>query len=203
MPPKSLILIMILALGLSGCSDMKLSDFANVQPSLKIEEYFQGKTRAWGIFEDRFGNVRRQFTVDITGVMRDGVLTLDEQFLYADGERDQRIWTISKTGSNTYEGRADDIIGTATGEVRGNALNWRYHMNLAMGGTRLKVHFDDWMFLQPGGVLLNRARVSKFGIEIGEVTLSFQKVEDPTSREKLSRVSAGPSETVFAAAPNR
>ncbi|MBM3480321.1 MAG: DUF3833 domain-containing protein, partial [Alphaproteobacteria bacterium] len=37
------------------------------------------------------------------------------------------------------------------------------------------VDFDDWMFLQPGGVMLNRARVSKFGIAIGEVTLSFSR----------------------------
>jgi hypothetical protein len=39
------------------------------------------------------------------------------------------------------------------------------------------VHFNDWMFLQPSGVLLNRARVSKFGITIGEVTLAFMKAD--------------------------
>ncbi|MEW5755544.1 MAG: CIA30 family protein [Pseudomonadota bacterium] len=38
-----------------------------------------------------------------------------------------------------------------------------------------KVHFDDWMFLQPNGVLINRAKMSKFGIELGEVILFFQR----------------------------
>jgi hypothetical protein len=37
------------------------------------------------------------------------------------------------------------------------------------------VKFDDWMFLQPDGILMNRARVTKWGIAIGEVTLMFQR----------------------------
>jgi len=43
------------------------------------------------------------------------------------------------------------------------------------GDSSVDVHFDDWMFLQPDGVLLNRARVSKFGFTVGEVTLAFYK----------------------------
>ena len=48
-------------------------------------------------------------------------------------------------------------------------------IDLKMGDDLLRVRFDDWMFLQPDGVLLNRARVSKWGIEIGQVTLVFKK----------------------------
>ena len=72
-------------------------------------------------------------------------------------------------------GRADDVIGLAQGEVRGNALNWRYDMNLKVGESLWRVHFDDWMFLQSSGILLNRARISKLGIEIGTVTLAFMR----------------------------
>ena len=45
-----------------------------------------------------------------------------------------------------------------------------------MSGRTLAVHFDDWMYLQPDGVLLNRAYVSKWGIDIGSVTLAFKRV---------------------------
>jgi hypothetical protein len=31
------------------------------------------------------------------------------------------------------------------------------------------------MFLQSGGVMINRARLSKWGFDIGEVTLFFMK----------------------------
>ena len=43
---KKLVLIGILALTITGCSDMNLKDFAEKKPELKIEEYFLGKTSA-------------------------------------------------------------------------------------------------------------------------------------------------------------
>ena len=65
---KKLILIGILALTITGCSDMNLKDFAEKKPEFKIEEYFLGKTSANGLFIDRLGKVRRQFTVDMEGI---------------------------------------------------------------------------------------------------------------------------------------
>jgi hypothetical protein len=161
---------------ITGCGTMKPQDFAETEPRLVVEEYFAGQTRAWGLFEDRFGDLRRQFVVDIEGRWDGRELVLDEHFTYADGERDRRVWRIVKKDDHTYEGRADDVLGTATGVAYGNALNWRYDMDLKVGDNTWRVRFDDWMFLQPDGVLINRARVSKFGLEIGEVTLVFRKV---------------------------
>ena len=161
---------------------MKVSNFKNENPKFVLEEYFNGKTKAWGIFEDRFGNVKRQFTVDINGEWDGKTLILDEYFLFNDGEKSFRQWRITKKNNGTYEGQADDVIGTATGVSSGNTLNWVYTLNLKMSGDKsLNVKLDDWMFLQPGGVLLNRARMSKFGIEIGQITISFTK--QPKERE--------------------
>ena len=168
----SLILALIM---LSGCTSMEPTDFSNTKPVLRIEKYFAGHTRAWGIFEDRFGNLRRQFVVDIQGNWDGENLILDEKFRYSDGETDQRIWSIKKIDEHRYEGTAADVIGVAAGEAHGNALNWSYDMDMKVGEGTLRVHFNDWMYLQPSGVLVNRARVSKFGIEIGEVSLFFQK----------------------------
>ena len=162
---RSLILSAVILV--SGCSEMKPEDFQDTKPTLVIEKYFSGKTQASGIFEDRFGKVRRQFTVDIDGTWDGRELVLDETFEYSDNETDRRVWTIRKTGDSTYEGRADDVIGVAQGDASGNSLNWRYDMDLKVGDGTLRVHFNDWMFLQPTGVLVNRARVSKLGIEIG------------------------------------
>ena len=160
---------------LSGCSGMALDSFKDAKPELVLEDYFKGRTEAWGIFEDRFGKLRRQFKVTIDGTWDGKNLTLDERFKYDDGETDQRIWRITKLGKGKYEGAAADVIGIATGEASGNALNWRYDMDLKVGDGSFKVTFNDWMFLQSDGVLINRARVSKLGVEIGSVTLFFKK----------------------------
>ena len=50
----------------------------------------------------------------------------------------------------------------------------------------LRVKFDDWMFLQPAGVLLNRARMSKFGVELGVTTIAFMKPEQISGSETTS-----------------
>lgn len=176
---RTFLLCVLVGLGLAGCSaSMKPEDFAERQPRFVLEEYFEGKTKAWGMFHDRFGTLRREFVVDITGTWDGSTLTLDEEFDYADGEQDRRVWSIRKVDEHTYMGTAGDIIGTAQGRTFGNALNWIYDMNLKVGDSTWKVKFDDWMFLQPGGVLLNRATVSKLGFELGTITLSFSQVDD-------------------------
>lgn len=165
--------LIALTLCLAGCSAMKPDDFAKGEPPLTLEQYFTGHTKAWGLFEDRFGTVKRQFTVDIDGDWNGDTLTLNEHFVYNDGEKEERVWTIRKLGPDRYEGRAGDVIGTALGQSAGNALNWRYTLNLKVGDGHTHVDFDDWMFLQPGGVMINRAHVSKWGVEVGSVTLFF------------------------------
>ena len=157
---------------------MKPEDYAGREPRLLIEDYFAGKTKAWGLFQDRFGQVRRQFTVDIEGTWDGSRLTLVEDFTYDDGETEQRIWRIDKTGDHSYRGEADDVIGTASGKAFGNAMNWRYKLSLKVGEDRWTVQFDDWLFLLGDDVIVNRAEVSKFGIEIGQVTLVFRKEAD-------------------------
>lgn len=185
-----LLAVTISVLLLIGCTKMETTDFAGAEPRFVLEEYFAGKTRAWGLFEDRFGNVRRQFVVDIDGTWDGRELVLDERFAYSDGETDRRIWHIRKTDDHRYEGRADDVIGVAQGTAHGNALNWRYDMDLKINGFAVRVHFNDWMFLQSSDVMINRARVTKFGIELGEVTLVFM----PAPEGDAVQSSEGPSE---------
>jgi hypothetical protein len=163
---------------------MEIEDFEGQEPKLVLEEYFEGRTKAWGIFEDRFGNLKRQFVVDIVGTWDGETLVLDEDFVYADGETDRRVWTLTKTGENSYEGTADDVDGIARGRTAGNAFTWEYDIDLQVGDRTWNVHFEDWMFLQGDGVLVNRAYVSKWGIRVGSATIFFRKLDaaaDPSA----------------------
>jgi hypothetical protein len=168
----SLLLVPVL---LAGCSTMRLDEVAKSKPEFNLETYFSGKSRAWGLFQDRFGNVKRQFVVDIVGSRKGNQLELVEDFIYDDGERQRRVWRIERLPSGNYRGLADDVIGEAIGTAKGNALHWQYDLNLAVGDDSWEVTFDDWMFLQPDGTLLNRAEVSKLGFTIGTVFITFRK----------------------------
>tara|TARA_B100001564_G_scaffold306934_1_gene276604 strand:- start:110 stop:631 length:522 start_codon:yes stop_codon:yes gene_type:complete len=163
---------------LVSCSgDMNLNKYSNKEPLFTLEDYFLGKTEAWGLFHDRFGNLKRSFKVNIQGTLSGDELTLDEKFLYDDGEEEQRIWKIKILGNNKYSGTAEDVVGEALGESKGNALNWKYKLNLKVNDSTIKVDFDDWMFLQDRNILMNRAEVKKWGINIGVVTITFLKID--------------------------
>ena len=155
---------------------MNIEKFKGSQPLFTLEDYFEGKTEAWGMFHDRFGNLKRTFKVDITGTIESNTLTLDEKFLYDDGEQDSRVWTIKILGNNQYSGTASDVVGEATGISEGNALNWKYKLNLKVGDSTILVDFDDWMFLQDRNILMNRAEVKKWGLNIGVVSITFLKI---------------------------
>lgn len=166
-------LLVLLVLLLGGCASPAPSYYAAETPVLDLTRYFNGTVDAAGMFQDRSGKVVKRFTVTIDARWEGEVGTLDERFTYSDGSTERRVWTLRRTGPRTYSGTAADVIGEARGEVSGNALHWRYVLALPVDGRVIHVDFDDWMFLIDERTMLNRATMSKFGIRLGEVTLSF------------------------------
>lgn len=164
---------------LISCSSPQVSQYAAEKPTLDLSEYFSGTIDAYGIFTDRSGEVKKRFTVLIkanwTVIEGKKVGTLDESFEYSDGTKQKRVWTLTEQSPGSFIGRADDVVGDAQGLLAGNALNWTYTLALPVDDTIYNVQFNDWMYLLTPKVMLNKAKMSKFGIELGEVTLSFYK----------------------------
>lgn len=163
------------ALAASGCAGPSVNDYASEKPVLDLKQYFNGVVDAWGIFTDRSGKVVKRFTVVMHCKWDGDQGVLDEDFVYSDGTVQKRIWKLQHMGNGRYSGQADDVIGMADGQTRGNAFNWRYTLALPVGSQVWHVQFDDWMYLLDDKVMLNKAVMSKFGIFLGEVTLSFTR----------------------------
>jgi len=171
---------LLLALGLlAGCASPQVSDYAAEQPALDLRQYFKGTVDAYGVFTDRSGRVVKRFTVLMTcswqGPPGQETGVLDEVFSYSDGTTDRRIWTLKRAPDGRYTGTAADVLGAAFGEEKGNAFRWGYTLKLPVDGKVVAVQFDDWMYLMSDKVMLNKAVMSKFGIRLGEVTLTFVK----------------------------
>lgn len=160
-------------LTLAGCAGPQIGDYAREKPPLDLRTYFNGTLDAYGVFTDRSGKVVKRFTVVMRCTWNGDEGVLDEDFVYSDGTTQKRIWRLKHLGDGRYEGRADDVVGVAQGQVAGNAFRWGYTLALPVDGRVWNVQFDDWMYLLDDRVMLNKARMSKFGIFLGEVTLSF------------------------------
>lgn len=161
---------------LTACGSVDVDHYAREKPELELSSFFNGTIDAWGIFQKRDGAVARRFHVVIEASWKspqEGVL--DEQFTYSDGETQRRVWTLKRQPDGTWQGTADDVVGVATGKVAGNALRWTYVMRLPVDGKEYLVDFDDWMWQLDDSSMMNRSVMSKFGFDLGEVTLFFKK----------------------------
>jgi hypothetical protein len=172
-----LLIVLPLVLVLAACTGRpSLESPPMGGPDLALEEYFDGQLVAHGQFQDRFGEVRRRFKVDIDGTWDGETLTLVEDFVYEDNSTERRVWTLRKTGEDTWEGTAPGVQGLATGTERGDTFNWGYTIDLPVsGGETVRVTFDDWMWLLSDDRLLNIAYMERFGVKVGEVVIFFEK----------------------------
>ena len=171
----SLIICAFLITSCSNNSAMKPEDFKDKKPRLIIEEYLAGEVKAWGILQNRSGKVTRQFSATLNGKWDGAQLILDEIFNWDDGEIQNRQWKINKIDEHNYEGTAGDVVGKAKGFSYGPAFKFEYVLLVPVKGKEMKITFDDWIFMQDEKVAINRAKMTKFGIRVADLTVVFVK----------------------------
>ncbi len=169
------LLLVALVLGVASCASVDVARYADQQPALNLEHFFSQPVKAWGMFQKRNGEVAKRFEVNIVSRHEGNNLILDERFVYSDGTRQRRVWTLTPEGQGRWSGRADDVVGVAEGQVAGNTLHWRYRLNLPVDDSTYEMSMDDWMYLMDEDTLINRTSMSKFGVEVGQVTLFFRR----------------------------
>jgi len=164
-------LIMFLITFFAGCSGQTLKKYKNEKPTLNLRSFFNGNVKALGIVQNRSGEVISRFKADIKASWVGNVATLDEDFVYADDSTSKRIWKLTENSDGTYTGTAGDVIGKANGEVAGNTFLYSYTLSVPVNGTNYDIAIEDWMYLLDNKTLLGRSYMTKFGFDVGEVTL--------------------------------
>jgi hypothetical protein len=143
------------------------------RPAFSFDGYFTGPVRGYGVFQDRFSALRQEFTVDMEGAWQGDVFVLNEDFRFADGKASNRVWRVRKLPDGLYSATAGDIVGTAQGTPSQHGIRWRYVLKVPVGGREIAMRFDDRMFLQEDGVLINVSDARKFGLRLGRLAASF------------------------------
>jgi hypothetical protein len=168
-------LLLAMAFLLTACAGVDVDRYRGEKPALDLRRYFDGRVEGWGMFQDRSGAAIKRFHVVIDASWSGSTGTLDEHFRWSDGTTSRRVWTLTDLGDGRWRGTAGDVIGAADGQAVGSALRWRYVLDLPLEGRNVQVDMDDWMFMIDDKVMLNRTAMSKFGVHLGDVTLSFHK----------------------------
>lgn len=147
----------------------------NEAANFDLLTYFEGRTIASGVFEGRSGNLKRRFTVDITGRADGSSLILEEHFLFDDGERQERTWTLTRGNGQSFTGTCADAVSEASGGFGEGRAFLNSSLRLRVGKRQIVMQFEDVFYDTGNGTVLNRSTVSKWGIRLGQVLILFRK----------------------------
>ncbi|MDV7104909.1 DUF3833 domain-containing protein [Vibrio sp. TH_r3] len=172
---KKFILLTFVLL-LTACGNASLDEHKNTSPELKLEQFFNGELKAYGMLLDRSGNLTRRFEVKLLASWQGNKGEIKEWFEFDDGEKTTRTWRIEKLAENQYQGTAGDVVGIAQGTTEGSALYWQYDLNIPVDDEVYKIRLDDWMFLIDQNRLFNKTKLSKWGFDVGELILYIEKI---------------------------
>ena len=60
-----LLINLTIVLGLTACSQVQVTDYQDMQPAFKVEQFFEGQLTAHGVVKNRGGKVIRTFDATI------------------------------------------------------------------------------------------------------------------------------------------
>jgi Protein of unknown function (DUF3833) len=153
----------------------------NTVERFELPLFLAGTTKAWGIFEDRFGRLRRRFDVEIHGSWQGDVFRLDEKFLYDDGRVEQRVWLVKPVSPGRFDATCDDCIGVASGTYLDGQVHMSYAFRLRLPSRVINVDIDDRLYRINAYTAVNRSTVRKWGVRIGEISMFFERQPKPSS----------------------
>ena len=172
---RNICLLMALLGLLNACANVRVNDYRNNEPSLVLEQFFNGQLTAHGVIKNRGGKVTRYFNATIDAHWDQGVGTLAEYFWFNDGEEQSRQWTLMPTGNGRYIATAGDVIGEGDANLAGNSLFLDYVLRVPYNDGTVDVRIDDRMYLVNPHTLINESGMYKFGFKVGSIALVIIK----------------------------
>ena len=178
----------VLAVLLAGCSPrLEPAAFAGAEPRFAPERFFEGTVRSTGVIEDRSGGPTERVATESVGRREGDALVVVQTLTFGDGRRQERRWRLRRLDAHRYEATANDIVGTAHGQAHRDLYHHSFTLATEPGNPLKNVRFEQWMYLQPDGTMVNRTIVTKFGVIIAQVTEHFRRATDAQSSRRPHR----------------
>lgn len=172
------LLLGLAALPLAGCAATPAPP-ADPGPPITLVSAFEGRTNGRGHFRVWLTGDERRFTArlngTVTGPKGARTLTVVEDFIYDDGQKDRLTWVFREQGTGRWTGKREDTVGEATvieenGQIR---LTYTADFKSLSGVNRLG--FEDILYARPDGTIVNDAVVTRAGIAVASVRFLIRR----------------------------
>ena len=161
---------------LISCAPSDADIYSKNTPELTVQNYFNGSAQAYGVLQNWRGEQSRRFVVTLNGQWKnkqEGLL--HEEFVFDDGEKQSRDWTLTMVDAHHFTGTAHDVIGVAKGEQYGNTIHMQYVLQIMVDGKKMNISVNDWLYAINDNVVINKSTLTKFGLHVGDLTIAFYK----------------------------
>lgn len=156
----------------------KPTDYDGLGPDFDLRKHLNGKIHCEGVIFGPTGRVSSRFVADMHGSWTGNTGVLSQSFRFDNGVTQERAWHLQLDENGHFDATADDIIGTGGGEQCGPTVQLRYRLRLPkdVGGHVLNT--VDWMYIVPGGTIINRSQFRLFGIKVAELVATMRPREN-------------------------
>ena len=172
------LLLGLVALPLASCAGTPVPTTTS-GPPITLVSAFLGRTTGRGHFRIWLTGDERRFTAKLNGTVkgRTGarVLTVVEDFLYDDGQKDRLTWVFREQGPGRWTGKREDTVGEATVAEEDGLIRLTYTADFKSPSGVNRLGFEDILYSSPDGTIINDAVVTRAGIAVASVRFVIRR----------------------------
>jgi Protein of unknown function (DUF3833) len=171
-------LLGLAALPLAACASTPAPPRAP-GPPITLVSAFQGRTTGRGHFRVWLTGDERRFTALLNGKVRgpEGArtLTVVEDFVYDDGQKDRLTWIFREQGPGRWTGKREDTVGEAVVIEEDGLIRLTYTADFRSPSGVNRLGFADILYARADGTVVNDAVVSRAGIPVASVRFVIRR----------------------------
>jgi len=170
--------IVLGGLALTSCASRPAAPKAPAAP-LTLVDAFSGRATGVGEFKVWLTGDERRFTALLNGTVTGQTgarrLTVVEDFIYDDGDKNRLTWVFDEVGAGRWSGKREDTVGVAEVIEKDGVIRLTYTADFVSPSGTTRLGFSDVIYDAGGGLMINDAIVTRWGLPVAKVQFKIQR----------------------------
>ena len=170
--------IVLGGLALTSCASRPAAPKAPAAP-LTLVDAFSGRATGVGEFKVWLTGDERRFTALLNGTVTGQTgarrLTVVEDFIYDDGDKNRLTWVFDEVGAGRWSGKREDTVGVAEVIEKDGVIRLTYTADFVSPSGTTRLGFSDVIYDAGGGLIINDAIVTRWGLPVAKVQFKIQR----------------------------
>ena len=170
--------IVLGGLALTSCASVPAAPQAPAAP-LTLVDAFSGRATGVGEFKVWLTGDQRRFTALLNGTVTGQTgarrLTVVEDFIYDDGDKNRLTWVFDEVGVGRWTGKREDTVGVAEVIEKDGVMRLTYTADFVSPSGTTRLGFSDVIYDAGAGLIINDAIVTRWGLPVAKVQFKIQR----------------------------